>query len=158
MAGPNTPQANRAPSNAARVLRNSFEDEIWDDNASIVFEATDLTGDTIAAGAGLTVCNLEVGTPVPSRFEISAQVRATSGSAVNWTATVRNGGVLTDTSSQAVIWPAGFSELVAFKGTIDVEPGLYTLDIRIEQDAASNSADFYNKRLIVRRGRKPSTV
>lgn len=157
--GSTTSQSNRAPGDLALNLRNSFESEIWDDNASVVFVAKDLLVDSVVAGATLDVCSLVIGTPVKCRVEVHAQARAEAGAATSiWSAAVRQDTVLTDISSSTNTWPAGFAANISWFGELDLEPGKYTLDIRISVDAASADMDFYNKKLLVRRGRKPSNV
>lgn len=154
-----TPQSNRAPADLALNLRNSFESEIWDDNASVVFVAKDLLVDTIVAGATLAVCSLEVGTPVKCRLEVHAQARAEAGGATSiWSAAVRQDTVATDVSSSTNTWPAGFAANIAWFGEIDLEPGKYTLDMLISVSSLSANMDFYNKKILARRGRKPSSV
>lgn len=158
MAIPVTPQANRAPNSLARNLRNSFESEAWDDNASVVWEApTDLTSDTIAAGAALVVCSFQIGTPIEARLQLEAQVHgAVSGGAGIWSAYIRQDTV--DTIwSETMRWPDGLSSNVVWTGTVDVAAGVYTFDINISVDALSVGIPFRNKRLICRRGRKPSS-
>lgn len=160
MPQPSTHQANRAPGDLKLNLRNSFESETWDDNASVIYAATpDLTVDTVAIGGTLVVCSISVGTPVQARFQVEAQVHAhANGGAVIWNSFVRLATI--DTIwSEVMRWPSGFSSNVVWTGPIDVAPGQYTLDIKLVVDALSpTGVDFYNKRLLIRRGRKPSTV
>lgn len=154
-----TPQANRAPNDLSRNLRNSFESEAWDDNASVVWEAPgDLGIDTVTAGNSLVVCSVEIGTPVDARLHLEAQVYGiVAGGAGIWSAYIRQ--ATTDMIwSETLRWPDGFANNVVWTGTVDVAPGKWEFDIEITVDALSVNMDFYNKRLICRRGRKPSTV
>lgn len=153
-----TPQANRVNPTQASILRNNYESELWDDNASVLWEApTDLTIDTVNTGATLDVCELEVGTQVDCRFHVIAQAHAlVAGGAGIWSGMITVDGV-DQISSEVMRWPDGLSSNVVWTGTVDLTAGLHTLGIRLGVDAASVNIDFYNKRLIVRRGRKPST-
>lgn len=151
---PNTsaPTAIRAQ---APTLRDKWESELWDDLPLTVYnEAPDDAVDVVVAGTTLVVCSFSLSTYVPSRLQVTAQAMAylTAGASV-WSAQVRLDTV-NSIWSEVQRWPAGFSSTLTWNGTIDVNPGTYTLDIELSVDALGTDIEFYQKRLIVRRGRR----
>lgn len=148
-----TPQPFRPPSaSTVGESRNSYESELWDEMANVIFSDVTEGPDTVLAGASDTIFTITIPCPVKTRLEIHAQtVPDASGMALVVSLGILLDGVLSITTGDAA-FPAGSVIPLTLMGTLDVNPGPHILAVEAVADPG-NDTDFYRTRIIVRRGR-----
>jgi hypothetical protein len=151
-----TPQTFRYRAEHTREqLRNSFDSEIWDDLANVIFSASYADFPGIAVGPATSIGTLTIPAPLPCRVQIifrSTEVVPAGASGVQ--RCLLDGTEIPTTATQCGAAGALGPITMTYTATADLTMGVHILTFQVQSFTAA--VDFNVNNVEVRRGRVPS--